>query len=52
MVLPFIGIPVRFIGTGEGIDDIAPFDADAFIDGLLTSHLHDAAFAKSRLATF
>ncbi|MCO5185854.1 MAG: signal recognition particle-docking protein FtsY [Anaerolineae bacterium] len=29
-----LGVPVRFIGTGEGIDDIAPFDADAFIDGL------------------
>jgi fused signal recognition particle receptor len=29
-----LGLPVRFIGTGEGIDDLAPFDADAFIDGL------------------
>ena len=29
-----LGVPVRFIGTGEGIDDIPPFDADAFIDGL------------------
>lgn len=29
-----LGVPVRFIGTGEGIDDMAPFDADAFIDGL------------------
>ena len=27
-------LPIRFIGTGEGIDDIAPFDADAFIDAL------------------
>jgi len=31
-----LGLPVRFIGTGEGIDDLAPFDADAFIDGLFT----------------
>lgn len=31
-----LGLPVRFIGTGEGIDDIAPFDADQFIDGLFS----------------
>lgn len=29
-----LGLPVRFIGTGEGIDDLAPFDPDQFIDGL------------------
>jgi fused signal recognition particle receptor len=29
-----LGLPVRFIGTGEGIDDLAPFDADAFVEGL------------------
>ncbi len=29
-----LGIPVRFIGTGEGIDDLAPFDPDLFIEGL------------------
>jgi fused signal recognition particle receptor len=29
-----LGLPVRFIGTGEGIQDLAPFDADAFVDGL------------------
>jgi fused signal recognition particle receptor len=29
-----LGLPVRFVGTGEGIHDLAPFDADAFIDGL------------------
>lgn len=29
-----LGIPVRFVGTGEGIDDISPFDPDTFIDGL------------------
>ncbi len=29
-----LGLPVRFIGTGEAIEDLAPFDADAFIDGL------------------
>lgn len=29
-----LGLPVRFIGTGESIDDLAPFDADAFVSGL------------------
>jgi fused signal recognition particle receptor len=27
-------LPVRFVGTGERIDDLAPFDPDAFVDGL------------------
>lgn len=27
-------LPVRFIGTGEKIEDLAPFDADQFVDGL------------------
>lgn len=30
-------LPVRFIGTGEGIQDLAPFDPEAFIDGLFES---------------
>jgi fused signal recognition particle receptor len=29
-----LGIPVRFIGTGERADDIAPFDPVAFVDAL------------------
>jgi fused signal recognition particle receptor len=29
-----LGLPVRFIGTGESIVDIATFDRDAFINGL------------------
>lgn len=28
-------LPVKFVGLGEGIEDFAPFDADAFVDGLL-----------------
>lgn len=30
-----MGIPVKFIGVGEGIDDLIPFDPDAFVDALL-----------------
>lgn len=29
-----LGLPVRFVGTGEKIGDLAPFDADQFVDGL------------------
>ncbi|MCK5902573.1 MAG: signal recognition particle-docking protein FtsY [Cocleimonas sp.] len=28
-------IPVRFVGVGEGIDDLQPFDADKFVSALL-----------------
>jgi len=31
------GIPVRFIGIGEGVDDLRPFEAEAFVDALLDS---------------
>src|SRR5436190_6919590 len=30
-----LGIPTRFVGTGEKIDDFAPFDRRAYIDNLL-----------------
>ncbi len=29
-----LGLPVRFIGTGEKLEDLAPFDSDAFVEGL------------------
>lgn len=29
-----LGIPVKFVGLGESIDDIAPFDAERFVKGL------------------
>jgi fused signal recognition particle receptor len=30
-----LGIPVRFIGTGEQMGDLAPFDPEDFVDSLL-----------------
>ncbi len=30
-----LGIPVRFAGLGEGMGDLTPFDATAFVDALL-----------------
>jgi fused signal recognition particle receptor len=29
-----LGLPVRFIGTGEGIEDLAPFDPQEYVDAL------------------
>ena len=31
-----LGIPVKFIGVGEQIDDLQPFDADAFAEALFS----------------
>jgi fused signal recognition particle receptor len=31
-----LGVPVKFIGLGEGADDLAPFDAEEFVDALLS----------------
>ena len=31
-----MGIPIRFIGIGEGIDDLQDFDAKMFVDALFT----------------
>ena len=30
-----LGVPVKLVGSGEGIDDLAPFDARAFAEGLM-----------------
>ncbi|MBC8262498.1 MAG: signal recognition particle-docking protein FtsY, partial [Anaerolineales bacterium] len=29
-----LGLPLRFVGTGEGMGDMAEFDAQAFVEGL------------------
>ena len=30
-----LGVPVKFAGVGEGIDDLKPFDPVAFADALI-----------------
>jgi fused signal recognition particle receptor len=30
-----IGVPVKLVGLGEGADDLAPFEPEAFVDALL-----------------
>ena len=34
-IMSELGIPVRFIGVGEGIDDFYEFNAKDFVDGIL-----------------
>jgi len=29
-----LGLPIRFVCTGENVDDLAEFDAEAFLDGI------------------
>ncbi len=30
-----LGVPVKLVGLGEGPDDLAPFDPEEFVDGIL-----------------
>ena len=30
-----LGVPVKLVGLGEGADDLAPFEPEAFVDALL-----------------
>jgi fused signal recognition particle receptor len=30
-----LGVPVKLVGLGEGPDDLAPFDPETFVDGIL-----------------
>jgi fused signal recognition particle receptor len=31
-----LGVPVKLVGLGEGLDDLAPFEPDAFVDAILS----------------
>ena len=37
-----LGLPVLFIGTGEGVEDISPFDPDQFVEALFATSSADA----------
>lgn len=34
-------LPIRYIGVGEGIDDLRPFDANEFVNALFETDSHD-----------
>ena len=36
-VIDELGIPVKFVGVGERLDDLQPFDAEAFVEALFPS---------------
>ncbi|MEX0732301.1 MAG: signal recognition particle-docking protein FtsY [Aquisalimonadaceae bacterium] len=38
-----LGLPIRFIGVGEGVDDLRPFHAGEFVDALLGDVLSEGA---------
>ena len=41
-----LGIPVKFIGVGEGIDDLQEFDSDTFVNALFDVKMEEEdAFA-------
>ena len=33
------GLPIRFVGIGESLDDLRVFEAEAFVDGLLPKRI-------------
>ena len=35
-VVEELGIPIKFIGVGETVEDLQPFNAEAFVDGILS----------------
>lgn len=36
-VVQQLGLPIRFIGAGEGIEDLRPFSSYEFVEALLSS---------------
>lgn len=45
-VVDELGIPIKFVGVGEGVEELQPFDAEAFVNaifswGLKSGSVHD-----------
>jgi len=38
-----LGLPVRFVGTGEALEDLAPFDPAGFIDAIVPASKQEEA---------
>jgi hypothetical protein len=38
-------MPGKFIGVGEKLDDLEPFDADAYVEALFESEMGAAGFS-------
>jgi fused signal recognition particle receptor len=37
-----LGIPIRYVGTGEGLDDVAEFDPERFVRGLFRNSTRES----------
>ena len=42
-----LGIPIRYVGTGERVEDMAPFDPQEFVDALFEADSAPAASSSS-----
>lgn len=42
-IIEELKVPIRFAGLGEGLDDLIPFDPDAFVDALLGDDVMETA---------
>ena len=50
-IMQDLGLPVKFIGVGEQVDDLQPFDPDAFANALFDNERDDTpVFAEDRAA--
>src|SRR5262249_2957883 len=38
-----LGLPIRYVGLGEGADDLAPFDPDAFVAAVFDEDVAEKA---------
>jgi fused signal recognition particle receptor len=47
-----LGLPVKLIGVGEGINDLRDFDPATFVDALLGYEVRIYCFLAVRLSTF
>lgn len=45
-----LGIPIRYVGLGEGQDDLAPFDPVEFVDALLGID-HEAGISGAKISS-
>ena len=45
-----LGVPVKLVGLGEGPDDLAPFDAEAFVDAIVWPERRLSAAARRNSA--
>ena len=37
------GLPVKYVGTGETLEDLEAFDPDAFVDAILANTVSSAS---------